>query len=797
MLSEWQLRSHEGLREEAAKRNHLIRRAMARSLARALRAAEDNEDLSVLVPKDLRDEFFEIWPSLLERCQNDDNLVEDLFPLSLSEDQWTILNSFYDDLTDPNLASQPEELRERLAAQEVVSQRALARLISRLPLERDPSEPLSLFGRQLEQVWPPSDSEAFALKLLPLYRMAFASLCSEGGPESSAIFLKGQKATLAELRELHSLLENLDARLVEFFRATKKESERIRNTVREEGEKTRQEIRSLDDVIRRAVAEAMEKALSSGALPAAAAAAEKKQELIEQAVQEIPKVAEELRQSNSPVATSNVESLLASGHIQEARALAQSQFDQAHKARQASDAAFAQACYDMGRINELSFHWTAALDNYRQAWKLSRERNSEIGFRLAFLTATLCNYDEAIATYNSVLPLLGKPYDTARTLINLGGLHAECNRRADAEKMFLDVLRISQPQTGPADLGLVRLAAMALVNLGILYQNEGNLEKAAKAYSDAMAILVGLSKIVGESGLTDLAYALVNMGDLWLDQGCYEDAERSFTVALAWMRKSRGRLDRESRLHEGKLLASLGELYEATARQEHSENALKEALSVFHGSDDSVSPVLADHEARTLVNIGNFYARSGRLQEAELSVVKAIALFRELTKLSPSTFEPRLAIAYASLGSIYLQNRDFDKAIVQFSEQLAILKKQIASDTESSKSAYLEALVDFSRLNISVSNLEAAEQQLCEGEELIRNLVSSSPERWGDTYARILEFLALIRFQKGFPVDALNLAHRAYEFARDDKIKMEVGKFIAQFDRHGKSRKPFWTNWFK
>jgi tetratricopeptide (TPR) repeat protein len=733
ILSEWQLRSHERLREEAAKRNHLIRRAMARSLSRALRAAEANEELSVLVPKDLRDQFFEIWPSLLDRCQSDDTLVEDLFPLSLSEDQWTLLTSFYDDLTDPSLASRPEEFRQRLAAQEVVSQRALARLISRLPLERNPEELLSLFGRQLEQVWPTSDSEAFALKLLPLYRMAFASLCSEGGPESNAIFLKGQKATLAELRELHSLLEKLDAGLATLLQVTKGEGERTRNTVRDEGEKTRQEIESLDEVIRLAIAEAMEKALASGALPAATA--EKKQELIEQAVQEMPKVAEELRQSNSSVATPNVESLLASGRIQEARAAAQSQFDHAQKAKQASEATFAQACYDMGRINELSFHWSAALDNYRQAWKLSRERNPEIGFRLAFLTATLCNYDEAIDTYNSVLPLFSEPYDKARTLINLGALYADCHRGKDAEETFLNALRRLLPQAGPLDFGLARLGAAALVNLGILYQNRGNSEKAAKAYSDAIAILIELSKIVGESGITDLAYAAVNLGDLLLDQDFYQDAERSLTVALAWLRNSGQRFDRESRLHQGKLLESLGRLYEATARPEHSENALKQALSIFHVSEDSISPALADHEARTLVNIGNFYARSGRLQEAESSVLKGIAIFRDLSTLSPSTFEPLLAIAYANLGSIYLESQDFDKAVAQFAEQLAILKKQLVNDTEECKREYLEALVYFSRLNISSGNLNAADEHLCEAEELIGPLMGASPERWGDRYA--------------------------------------------------------------
>jgi len=797
ILSEWQVRSHERLREEAAKRNHIIRRAMARSLASALRAAEDKEELSVLVPKDLRDQFFELWPSLLDRCRTDDTLVEDLFPLSLSEDQWALLNSYYDDLYDPSLASRPEEYRQRLAAQEAVFQQALARLLSRLPLERSPDEPLALFGRQLEHLWAASASDAFALKLLPLSRVAFASLCSEGGAESDAIFLKGQKATLAELRELHTLLVNLDASFAEVNRTTKEEGERTRDTVREEGEKTREQIQNLDQVIRQAIAEAMASAVATGSLPAFAASQEQKEQLVDQAVQELPKVAEELRLSNSPVATPNVESLLASGQIEQARAAAQSQFDAAQKDKQESDTAFGRACYDLGRINELSFQWSAALENYRQAWTLSREQDPQIGFKLAHFTSGFCNYDEAIDIYKSVLHLFGDPYDKAKTLVNLGGVYAESHRGQDAESTFLDAIRALVPETGQLDLRFARLGAMALTNLGVLYQARGDSEKASKAYSDAIAVLIDLAKIADQPMVTELADALVNLGDLLLDQGLYEEAEKALTVALAWLSKRRTSPDRDSRRHQGKLLDSLGRLYEATGRPEESETAWRQAISVFHGSGDSVTPVLEDLEARALVNIGGLYARSGRLPEAESSVLKAIALFREITTISPSTFEPRLAIAYANLGTIYLQSQHTDKAIEQFSERLVILKEQIVKETDESKDEYLEALAHLSQLKASVGNLKEADEHLCEAEELIGPLMDSSPEKWGDKCGHILQLRAFIRLQNGFPKDALDLAHRAYESARDAKHKSQISRFIVQFDPQRKPWKPFWTKWFK
>ena len=202
-------------------------------------------------------------------------------------------------------------------------------------------------------------------------------------------------------------------------------------------------------------------------------------------------------------------------------------------AKQESDTNFAQACYDLGRINELTFQWPAALENYRQAWKLSGERDADMGFKLAHFTTGFCNHDEAIKIYEAVVRLFADPYDRAKTLINLGALYAECHRKEEAERAFLDAVRTVVPETGVTDLRLAKLGAHALTNLGIIYQEAGNSEKAQKAYSDGIEILTALSKVADRTVTTELANSLVNLADLLIDQKLYEEAERALTVSRA------------------------------------------------------------------------------------------------------------------------------------------------------------------------------------------------------------------------------------------------------------------------
>ena len=57
----------------------------------------------------------------------------------------------------------------------------------------------------------------------------------------------------------------------------------------------------MEEVVRQAVTEALQKAMAAGAVPVSAVSQEGEQKLIEHAVEELPEVTAELRQSNRPL----------------------------------------------------------------------------------------------------------------------------------------------------------------------------------------------------------------------------------------------------------------------------------------------------------------------------------------------------------------------------------------------------------------------------------------------------------------------------------------------------------------
>ena len=96
---------------EKAQRNSQIQLGMARALQLALKRArtEFSGDPSVQI----RDEVYEIWIDLLEKAQDTSNakLVEGIFPLELSEEQWQFLFPHLR-FPEPEPSSSPQKAAE-------------------------------------------------------------------------------------------------------------------------------------------------------------------------------------------------------------------------------------------------------------------------------------------------------------------------------------------------------------------------------------------------------------------------------------------------------------------------------------------------------------------------------------------------------------------------------------------------------------------------------------------------------------------------------------------------------------
>lgn len=193
-----------------ATRNHLVRHGMAEALRDALGRA--SEKYSTELPRDPYDQLFKIWlgqlNAALEDKSTDSRRLEELFPLDdISEDLWSALTR-YEAHDESWAARQPSpEALVLWQSREKEDRRALA-LLLRDYLTKDPADPSSILTDKLYLSWDLPQAEAFAAKLLPLHRTAFAAVFSRSGPQADAIGYKGMTLTLDRLIALEGQIRN-------------------------------------------------------------------------------------------------------------------------------------------------------------------------------------------------------------------------------------------------------------------------------------------------------------------------------------------------------------------------------------------------------------------------------------------------------------------------------------------------------------------------------------------------------------------------------------------------------------
>lgn len=200
LLNEFHKSFHEEKDEKRARRNHLVRRGMAKALHDVL--ISNRPKLEDVVPFELHQRVFEYWPLLLELAEKDDDLVDRLFPVDQSEDQWELVSRYSADFIEARQAADESEQIARVRARESTDRQAMSALLRNFPLLDEDHRVDGRFSVPLERQWSDSDVLAFAARLMPLYRISFATIFSQGGPFSEAVAYKGQKQTREQLENL-------------------------------------------------------------------------------------------------------------------------------------------------------------------------------------------------------------------------------------------------------------------------------------------------------------------------------------------------------------------------------------------------------------------------------------------------------------------------------------------------------------------------------------------------------------------------------------------------------------------
>ncbi|HEX4007287.1 MAG TPA: tetratricopeptide repeat protein [Acidobacteriaceae bacterium] len=765
-LNELHKSYHDQDDEEKARRNHLIRRGMARALRDALLDART--ELAADLPSNLRESFFRYWPDLLHRAQTDDEAVELVFPLDRSEDQWNLLNRYSDDLQAAELAADPVERQARLYKRELQDQEALAALLCRFPLGNSHSRVIRLFTQTLQDRWSKEDSLALASRLLPRYRVFFAVIFSEDGPASRAIEYKSQKFTRRQLEEIQICVQaGIDS--------LSKQIAGISGQVSEVDAGVKGLTNKLDNLERQmtAMAALLAKRIASGEVPRGVVTPLNEEATIDEAVRQLPQVIEEIRESPSPVATANVEQLLAAGRLDEAAVLGQSQFDAAQQGYFERGRNFARACYDMGRINEMSFRWTAALENYRQAWTLSAQQNAKYGFKYAHFAASLNHHLEAIGVYEAILHRLADPADRAGTLNNLGSLYAHTQRYNDAGKAYIEALTLLREMTAanPAiyephvamalnSLGLfyaktqrrgdaqtaytealtlyrklARInpavyhphAAMTINNLGMLYVDTQRHNHAQTAYTEALGLYRKLAAANPAAHEPSVAMTLNNLGLLYADTQRHNDAQTAYTEALGLYRKLAAANPAAHEPHVAMTLANFGLLYEKVQRHDDAETVYTEALKLRRRlattNPNAYEPVVAG----TLNNLGNLYGTTQRHLDAEEAFIEALALYHRLATTNPAVYEPHVAMTLNNLGVLYEDTERHADAETAYTEALTLRRKLAAINQSVYQPNVAGTLNNLGNLYVKTHRNAHAGEAYTESLTLYRKLAAANP----------------------------------------------------------------------
>ncbi|HEX4167156.1 MAG TPA: hypothetical protein VHZ55_16955 [Bryobacteraceae bacterium] len=205
----------EAQNNEQAERNHLVRHGMAEALERSLRAVQTR--FETVLPHELYDKLFESWFAQLDQALTPESgMLESLFPLDISEAYWEALTRYEAHWDENLLSSLPEQAGRLYRANEEQDVEAIAGLLRHLAVDSD-RDSCSLLRDRLLGGWDAREAKRFAHRVMPVYRMAFASIFSRGGPHSLAIGYKGMTLTLEKLAEIEARFEELRARVARGF----------------------------------------------------------------------------------------------------------------------------------------------------------------------------------------------------------------------------------------------------------------------------------------------------------------------------------------------------------------------------------------------------------------------------------------------------------------------------------------------------------------------------------------------------------------------------------------------------
>ena len=287
----------------------------------------------------------------------------------------------------------------------------------------------------------------------------------------------------------------------------------------------------------------------------------------------------------------------------------------------------------------------------------------------------LTKLKEALSLWKSVKDGTGE----VESLAEIGGLYADHGEHQEAMRWHQMALQRAQESR------YAKGEAWARGNLGNCYLEKTQYDSSITSYEAAIKSWDQIGRI------PEKAFALQSLGKVYRAKGVPEKALEAFKEALSLQEKSR---DFSEQAHT---LSGIGAIYFDQGNITEALKVWEQALGFSQAVGDGESEAILD------LNLGSIYYRRGQLQRS----------VEILTNLIERIDPKDAGHAFYSLGGIYLDLGDLDKALENYQRALAAYRQTKKIDDQ------ISALVGIGTTLQRQGNPRAALKQYDEARKLL------------------------------------------------------------------------------
>ncbi|MFO0598520.1 MAG: tetratricopeptide repeat protein [Myxococcaceae bacterium] len=370
---------------------------------------------------------------------------------------------------------------------------------------------------------------------------------------------------------------------------------------------------------------------------------------------------------------------------------------------------------ERGQLSRSTEDFPGAVKFYKKAVELAPE-DVELLFNLGEAQQSNHNIDDSIATYRKVLAAKG---DFTQARVNLGKALAEKGLFGEAKEMLSAASKDSLADSE------------AHYNLGVIYMREGAISQATTEFERTLAINPKHAQALNNLGVAWDARADTKKALDYFKRAAAADptfAEPCFNQGMSYMKLNQPQQATKAFEQALKLepdsagpYVQLGTLYLKQGKKDRALEAFKKAIASAEEEEKKAGGFLQLRKLNDTRRTSDAYRGLALTYLAMGKTDDAVGVLKTVVSRMPKDASARLA-----LGDAYLAQNNFDGAIEQFTERLAL---------EPTTDARLDLARAYSRKRVAK-----------QAEPLYREVLKAEPDNRGARMGLVDLFISMGRY---------------------------------------------------